>query len=90
MARRGATVLLVDKSRFPRYKVCGCCLNGRALGVLDAVGLGGLVEGHGGLPLDTFQLAAAGRSARMKLPRGAALSRAQGKKKKEEDEEEGD
>ena len=76
LARLGATVLLVDKSRFPRYKVCGCCLNGRALGVLDAAGLGGLVDRHGGLPLDTFQLAAAGRSARMKLPRGAALSRA--------------
>ena len=76
LTRLGATVLLVDKSRFPRYKVCGCCLNGRALGVLDAAGLGGLVERHGGLPLDTFHLAAAGRSARMKLPRGAALSRA--------------
>ena len=76
LARLGAAVLLVDKSRFPRYKVCGCCLNGRALGALDAAGLGGLVERHGGVPLHTFELAAAGRSARMKLPRGAALSRA--------------
>ena len=75
LARLGAAVLLVDKSRFPRYKVCGCCLNGRALGALDAAGLGGLVERHGGAHLHTFELAAAGRSARMKLPRGAALSR---------------
>ena len=75
LARLGAEVLLVDKSRFPRYKVCGCCLNGGALSGLEAAGLGGLVERHGGVPLRTFQLAAAGRSARMKLPRGAALSR---------------
>ncbi len=75
LTRLGAAVLLVDKSRFPRYKVCGCCLNGRALSELDAAGLGGLVERHGGVHLHTFELAAAGRSARMKLPGGAALSR---------------
>lgn len=75
LARLGVRVLLVDKARFPRYKVCGCCLNGRALSVLDAAGLGSLVEEHGGVPLDSFELAAGGRKARMKLPGGAALSR---------------
>lgn len=76
IARRGATVLLVDKAQFPRYKVCGCCLNGRALSALDDAGLGGLIEDLGGEGLSAFELAASGRSARMKLPRGMALSRA--------------
>lgn len=75
LARLGVTVLLVEKARFPRYKVCGCCLNGRALSVLAAAGLGSLVEEHGGVPLDSFELAAGGRKARMRLPGGAALSR---------------
>ena len=38
----GARVLLVDRASFPRRKVCGCCLNGAALGVLTDVGLGTL------------------------------------------------
>ena len=75
LARLGSRVLLVEKARFPRYKVCGCCLNGRAQSVLNAVGLGLLVEQHGGVPLHSFELAASGRRARMSLPRGAALSR---------------
>jgi flavin-dependent dehydrogenase len=29
LARRGAGVLLVDRAQFPRYKVCGGCLNPR-------------------------------------------------------------
>jgi len=27
----GARVLLVDRKAFPRWKVCGACLNGQAL-----------------------------------------------------------
>ena len=75
IARRGATVLLVDKAIFPRYKVCGCCLNGRALSTLGHAELGEVVESLGGEALDSFELAVAGRSARMKLPRGMAVSR---------------
>lgn len=30
-ATQGLDVLLLDKARFPRFKVCGCCLNARAL-----------------------------------------------------------
>ena len=49
VARRGASVLLLDRAAFPRYKVCGCCLNPRSLGVLDRVGLGHLVGQLGGV-----------------------------------------
>jgi flavin-dependent dehydrogenase len=65
----------VDKRAFPRGKVCGACLNGQALGVLEAVGLGSLVPRLGGIALDQFQLRLDGRTARLALPAGAALSR---------------
>jgi 2-polyprenyl-6-methoxyphenol hydroxylase-like FAD-dependent oxidoreductase len=74
-ARRGLAVLLVDKASFPRSKVCGCCLNGRALATLSSVGLGGLVQRLGAVPLRQLHLAARGCRARVALPQGAALSR---------------
>jgi flavin-dependent dehydrogenase len=74
-ARRGASVLLVDKAGFPRAKVCGACLNLQALSTLAAVGLGGLVERCGAIPLDSLKLAVSGAQACVSLP-GRALSRA--------------
>lgn len=40
LAAGGARVLVVEKRPFPREKVCGGCLNPRALAALDAAGLG--------------------------------------------------
>lgn len=74
-ARRGAKTLLVDKSSWPRDKVCGCCLNLRALGTLEGAGLGDLVESAGGQPLTRFRMGAAGRVATVPLPGGMAVSR---------------
>jgi flavin-dependent dehydrogenase len=74
-ARHGASVLLVDKACFPRAKVCGACLNLRALSTLAAVGLGGLVERCGAIPLASLKLAVSGAQASVSLP-GRALSRA--------------
>ncbi|MEN0110440.1 MAG: FAD-dependent monooxygenase [Planctomycetota bacterium] len=39
LARRGRSVLLVDKAEFPRAKVCGGCLGGVGAAALDAAGL---------------------------------------------------
>lgn len=75
LARNGAGVLLVDKSAFPRTKVCGSCFNGRALAVLESVGLGALVARLGAVPLKQAWLSARGRQARVPLPAGMALSR---------------
>ena len=75
LARRGAGVLLVDKARFPRYKVCGGCLNPRALRVLARAGLGHLVEKLRAVPLTRFKLGARGAVADVPLPPGAGLSR---------------
>jgi flavin-dependent dehydrogenase len=75
LARRGCSVLLVDRAAFPRWKVCGCCLNGSLLATLDAIGLGGLVDRLGAVPLKEVRIAARGCEARIWLSRGAALSR---------------
>jgi flavin-dependent dehydrogenase len=74
LALAGRSVLLVDKARFPRAKVCGCCLSAAALDVLERVGLGGLVRPMGAVRLERFWLHAG--STRAELPiRGVSLSR---------------
>ncbi len=50
LARGGARVLVLDRARFPRDKLCGDTLNPGALGVLSRLGLDTAVAG--GLPLD--------------------------------------
>ncbi len=75
LAGQGLQVLLLDRAEFPRRKVCGCCLNGLALGTLNSVGLGQLVNEAGGVPLQQFRLAVQGRQSALPLPLGAALSR---------------
>ena len=73
LARRGCSVLLVDKAHFPRPKVCGCCVNGAAVKTLARLGLGSVLAN--GVPLHDVRIAAGRRSARVKLPCGVALSR---------------
>jgi flavin-dependent dehydrogenase len=75
IARAGSRVLLVDRSNFPRAKVCGCCLNGRALSALAGAGLADLPARLGAVPLTAFRLAAGGREAELPLDRGVSLSR---------------
>ncbi|HEY2910421.1 MAG TPA: FAD-dependent oxidoreductase, partial [Gemmataceae bacterium] len=75
LARRGASVLLVDKATFPRSKVCGCCLNGAALAALGAIGLDHIPKVCGGIPLRTTRLAAGKRYAELRMDAGVALSR---------------
>ncbi len=75
-ARLGASVVLLERSIFPRWKVCGACLSPGALQVLGCAGLGGLVARHGGVPLQRLHLRAPGSSAPVALRGSAALSRA--------------
>jgi len=75
LARAGQNVLLVDQAHFPRAKVCGSCLNGRALAALADAGLADLPSRCGAAPLHHFHLGAPGSQARMSLPTGLALSR---------------
>jgi flavin-dependent dehydrogenase len=75
LARSGREVLLVDRSRFPRDKVCGACLNARSLDLLARAGLLDQLVEVGARPIAAFELVTAAGNARVDLPRGAALSR---------------
>ncbi len=74
-ALSGCRVVLIDKSVFPRPKVCGCCVNPWAMSTLERVGLGGLLEGLGALPVSQLRLSAAGREATLQLHGGVSISR---------------
>lgn len=76
LARGGASVLLVDRQAFPRWKVCGACLSPGALATLATAGLGDLVSDAGGVPLSRMSLFAGARRASLPLRGSMALSRA--------------
>lgn len=75
LALAGRRVALLDKQKFPRPKVCGCCLNRYALANLDRAGLGHLAEQLGAPPLRQLDMIAGGRRATIPLPAGVSLSR---------------
>ncbi len=75
LALAGHRVLLTDRAAFPRFKVCGCCLNAAALEALDSAGLGGLPDRLGALPLFSLRLACGRAAGELPLPRGVAVSR---------------
>ena len=75
LARRGGSVLLVDKASFPRPKVCGCCVNPRALETLSRAGLERVTERPGAVSLTSLELACNGRRAVIRHPLGVAVSR---------------
>ncbi|MDZ7780696.1 MAG: NAD(P)/FAD-dependent oxidoreductase [Gemmatimonadota bacterium] len=76
LALEGASVLLVERRAVPRWKVCGACVGGGALSVLDDVGLGRLSEAGGAIELDRLVLEGGGRRASLRLGRSVAWSRA--------------
>ena len=72
IAARGARVLLIDRRRFPRAKVCGCCLSARAIRELVALDASIIEDAT---PLDAAWIAHRGRSIRIPLPAGRVVSR---------------
>lgn len=75
LARAGRRILLVERKRFPRAKVCGACLNQHGRALLADAGLGHLPTQLGGIPLTRFHLAGEARSVSLALPGGIAVSR---------------
>ncbi len=75
LATQQLKVLLVEKQAFPRWKVCGSCLNGHALKSLESAGLGDLPAQLGGIKLERLRLALGGRRVVIQLGQGRALSR---------------
>lgn len=71
----GWQVLLVDRAAFPRFKVCGCCLNLAALSALSVIGCDQLIYRLGPTLLTDWRLATPGAAIQAALPGGVALSR---------------
>ena len=67
--------MLLERQPFPRFKVCGACLNRAAQGALAHAGLGGLVARAGAPPLTEVRLTGWGRTASVTLHGSVALSR---------------
>jgi flavin-dependent dehydrogenase len=68
-------VLLVERRRFPRWKVCGACLSGQALAALEEAGQAPLLDLLGARPLRSVQLGLQGLRTELPLPAGRVLSR---------------
>ena len=75
LARRGRSVLLVEKSSFPRWKVCGACLGQAGVRTLERVGLGGLLTELGARPVRQTRLVWRGRSIVVPMRGMVAVSR---------------
>lgn len=75
LALAGQRVLLLDKAKFPRPKVCGGCLGGFTLSTLASVGLQHLPEQLGAVPLETIRLSTGQRSVVLPVGQRIALSR---------------
>ncbi len=73
LAKSGQKVLLIDKKRFPREKVCGCCLSGRAVQTLSDLGLAEVLAGA--VNCESFVLGANQRQLRLKTSNGLTISR---------------
>lgn len=73
LARAGLEVVALERSRFPRYKVCGGCLNSRAVELLLRTGLD--VSGLGGPAITHFEATFGSQRLSLALPGGIALSR---------------
>ncbi len=75
LAQFGRSVLLIDRGRFPRNKVCGGCLNRRAIGALTDAGHWKLLERLLPAKIEAIDIAASGRQVRLALPSSLAVSR---------------
>ncbi len=75
LARAGRDVLLLEARRFPRPKVCGGCLNQKAVQHLDHLGLSPIIGESGAIPLTEFRLQMPGWTPQYALPAGWSVTR---------------
>lgn len=73
-ARSGLDTLLIERKSFPRYKVCGSCLNSVGISILDQIGAGHIVKEFG-LPVDHLMLGLNKKQIRFNLPQGVTIPR---------------
>lgn len=77
LARRGASVLLVDAKTFPRVKVCGGCLNAHSLEILHSCGLESVLADSSATSLESIRLVSQFRSVEWSLTNNIVVNRAQ-------------
>ena len=70
LVREGANVLFIDRRSFLPVKVCGSCLNGHALAVLEHAGLAEVVDSRAGCRLHAFYLTTGNHRTQLGLPAG--------------------
>ena len=70
LAIQGKAVLLVDRAKFPRAKVCGGCLNATVVELLAQIGLGDILPRLRARPICGITLAASGRIVPLELQHG--------------------
>lgn len=70
LAKAGAAVLLLDRGRFPRPKVCGCCLSAAGVAAMKSMGVS-----VAGVPLRTLVVSVPARTIEIGLAGGIAVSR---------------
>lgn len=75
VARAGASVVCIDRSKFPRPKVCGGCVNADSVRQLEAVGIGGSAADLPKEPFDRLGIHHRGRSASVAVPQGWVVDR---------------
>lgn len=75
LARVNLKVLLVEAKPFPRHKVCGGCLNQRALHYLDQLNVTDALRADGAVRLNAFHLRCGNRSVTWETPELWAASR---------------
>lgn len=71
----GASVLLVDKAEHPREKICGCCLNGEAVELLDSIEFAEHIRALNAVPTIAISLHSGKHGATLKLKAGMVVSR---------------
>ncbi len=71
---RGIEVHLAEKLSFPRAKVCGCCIGGVGLNLLETLALRSWAEAHG-VKTSKWSGSIGGTRVELSLPDGIAISR---------------
>jgi flavin-dependent dehydrogenase len=75
LAEAGLRVLLAERKSFPRDKVCGGCLNARALSLLHEAGLQHVAHNASGAVVRVLSIRAARQSLEIPIPTGLAICR---------------
>ena len=74
-ARAGLRTMLIERQEFPRHKICGCCLNGRAVQILRAAGLESGLRSLQPTTTSSLSIRYRRRQLSIRMPSNVAVSR---------------